>query len=236
MAVRSVQTIGMIGLLVAGLAPWVGGCGATSVLNAAFLNQLTGGVVPVTPGPSAKFVLVLGANETDQTIEFIITVETSVLQRDDDGAFQIDEDGEFVTRPERQTVRLFTTPNGGARRMGTLFSCDVSPVTLIGLGENLLPTDRHISVGGGGPTGIPGSGVTVPNLNPLPVAGFRPDGSFFNCGDTIIFQAFQNNTVPGNVSVQVFLLPGSEQPSVFSGPSTFANLANFQAAQRREDE
>lgn len=217
--------------LLLGTSLALSGCGGSSFVNPAFFNTLFGGVVPVTPGPNAAFVLAIGVNETDQNVEFVITVERSVLQLDDTGVPQVNESGQFITTPERETVRLFTLPTGGARQIGTLFDCAESPVTLIGLGENLLPTDRHVSVGGGGSTGAPGTGITVPNLNPLQLS----DGNF-NCGDTVLFQAFEDNSVAGNVSVSVFLLPGSEQPSVFSGPNTFANLAEFQAAQSRDEE
>ncbi len=206
----------------------LGGCG---ILDPSFLNTFTGGVFPRTPGPNAAFVLVLGDNDTNQTVEFIITIERNVLDLDDSGAVQIDENGQFLTEPARQTVRLCTPPGGGAQRLGTLFACGESPVTLVGLGENLLPTDRHLLVGGDCGTSAPGSGITVPNLNPLEIAVGN-----FNCGDTIIFQALQDSSVAGGISVRVLLLPGSEQPGTFSGPNTFANLTDFLDAQRRERE
>lgn len=206
----------------------LGGCG---LFESSFVNTFSGGVFPRTPGPNAAFVLVLGDNETDQTIEFIITIERNILDLDDDGAAQIDENGFLVTEPFRETVRLCTEPGGGARRLGTLFACGESPVTLVGLGENLLPTDRHVLVGGNCETSAPGSGVTVPTLNPLEISVGN-----FNCGDTVIFQALRNSSVAGGVSVRVLLQPGSEQPSVFSGPNTFANLSAFLEAQRRDRE
>ena len=204
----------------------LGGCG---IFESSFINTFSGGVFPRTPGPNAAFVLVLGDNETSQTVEFIITIERNVLDLDDNGAAQIDENGNLVTEPARETVSLCTEPGGGARRLGTLFACGESPVTLVGLGEDLLPTDRHILVGGDCQTSAPGSGVTVPNLNPLEITVGN-----FNCGDTIIFQALADSSVAGGVSVRVLLLPGSEQPGVFSGPNTFANLSEFLDAQRRE--
>ena len=209
----------------------LGGCGIANVINPAFANTLFGGVVPVTPGPNAAYVLVLGVNETDETVRFIVTIERNVIQLSNDGVPQIDENGLFLLTAERETVTVCTAPTSGTRSFGTLFPCGASPVTLVGLGDNLLPTDRHVLVGGDCSTQEPGTGVTVPSLNPLQLA----DGNF-NCGDTVIFQAFEDNNVAGNVSVSVFLLPGSEQPSVFSGPNTFANLAEFQAAQSRDEE
>ncbi|MCH7873040.1 MAG: hypothetical protein IID33_15195 [Planctomycetes bacterium] len=206
----------------------LGGCG---FFDPSFLNTFTGGIFPRTPGPNAAFVLVLGDNDTSRTVEFIVTIERNVLDLDDTGAAQIDENGQFLTEPVRETVRLCTPPGGGAQRLGTLFACGESPVTLVGLGENLLPTDRHVLVGGDCGTSAPGSGITVPNLNPLEIAVGN-----FNCGDTIIFQALEDSSVAGGISVRVLLLPGSEQPGTFSGPNTFANLTDFLDAQRRERE
>lgn len=196
------------------------GCGAsTAIFNPAFVNTLAGGVVPVTPGPGAAFVLVRCRNETDQVVEFIVTIERDVLVRDDQGDFQIDENNQFVTRPERQTVRLTTTPITDAREVGTLFPCGESPVTVVGLGENLLPTDAAVFVGGQGTGGAAGFGVPAGNLNPLVL-----EVGNFNCGDTIIYQAFRSNSVAGGVALQSLLLPGSEQPSVFVGPDTFVTV------------
>ena len=206
-------------------------CGAaTAIFNPAFVNTVAGGVVPVTPGPSAAFVLVRCLNQTNQVVEFIVTIEREVLVRDDQGDFQIDENNQFVTRPERQTVRLTTTPNTKAREVGTLFSCGESPVTVVGLGENLLPTDRAVFVGGQGTGGAAGIGVTAGNLNPLVL-----EVGNFNCGDTIIYQAFLSNNVAGGVALRSLLLPGSEQPSVFVGPNTFATVQTLLEASIADD-
>ena len=159
-----------------------------------------------------------------------MTIEREVLVRDDQGDFQIDENNQFVTRPERQTVRLTTTPNTKAREVGTLFSCGESPVTVVGLGENLLPTDRAVFVGGQGTGGAAGIGVTAGNLNPLVL-----EVGNFNCGDTIIYQAFLSNNVAGGVALRSLLLPGSEQPSVFVGPNTFATVQTLLEASIADD-
>lgn len=205
-----------------------GGCG---IFDPQFRSTVTGGEVPRTPGPNAAFVLVLGDNETDRTVEFIITIERNVLDLDDTGSAQLDENGQFLVKPVRETVRVCTPPGGGAQRLGTLFACGDEPVTLVGLGDDLQPTDRHILVGGDCDSSAPGTGITVPSLNPLQLSTGN-----FNCGDTIIFQALVNSAVAGGISVQVLLLPGSEQPSEFAGPNTFANLTSFLDAQRREAE
>lgn len=199
------------------------GCGSTlGIFNPAFINTISGGIVPVTPGPGAAFVFVRGFNETTQVVEFIVTIEREELVMDDDGNFQIDEGGNFVTRPERETVRLVTFPQGLANDLGVLFSCNESPITFVGLGDNLLPTDPVIFVGGQGPAGTTGFGVTAPNLNPLSLAADN-----FHCGDTIVFRAFTNLGVAGGIGIQAFLLDGSQQPSIFNGPDTFVNFQLF---------
>ena len=214
------------------LAFTLSGCGSTlGIFNPAFINTASGGVIPVTPGPGAAFVFVRGLNETNQVVEFTVTIEREVLVTDDEGRFQVDEFGDFVTRPERETVQLTTFPQGLANDLGVLFPCNESPVTLVGLGENLLPTDPVIFVGGAGPAGSTGFGVTAPNLNPLSLT----QGNF-NCGDTVIFRAFTNPRVAGGVGVQALLLPGSEQPSLFGGPSTFVNFQDFLNAQNQQNE
>lgn len=219
-----------IGISLTGAALLATGCG-TGVFNPAFVNMLVGGEVPLTPGPGAAFVLVRCVNEIDEVVEFIVTIQRSVLVLDEDGNFQVDEEGNFITRPERETVRLTTFPVGQARELGALFPCGESPVTHVGLGSNLLPTDAAIFVGGAGAAGATGFGVPAGDLNPLQLAVGN-----FNCGDTIIFRAFRAIGVAGGTALQAFLLPGSEQPSVFRGPDTFVNVEQFIESQVREDE
>jgi hypothetical protein len=217
--------------LVGGAALLLGSssCGS-GVFNPAFVNSLVGGQIPVTPGPPAAFVLVRGLNETNQTVEFIVTIQRAVLVTDDEGNFQVDDQGNFITEPKRETVRLNTSATGLGTDVGVLFPCGESPVTIVGLGENLQPTDAAVFVGGEGAGGNTGFGVRAESLFPL-----RIDVGNFNCGDTIVFQAFASTGVAGGVALQTFLLPGSEQPSEFSGPSTFANYEEFLAAQSEEE-
>ena len=208
------------------------GCGGVAgILNSAFVNTLSGGEVPHTPGPGAAFVFVRCVNDTDQPVEFIVTIQRDALVLDADGNFQVDEDGDFVVTPERETVRLTTLPTGLARELGTLFPCGQSPVTHVGLGESLLPSDAAVFVGGGGVGGLGGFGVPAGDLTPLQLS--EPN---FNCGDTIIFRAFRATGVAGGVALRSYLLPGSEQPSVFRGPSTFVNLEQFLESEVRENE
>ena len=222
----------MIGCLALGVLTLAAACGSSvSFFNPAFINTISGGEIPVTPGPGAAFVLVRAVNETGQVVEFIVSIERDVLVLDEDGNFQQDDQGNFITRPERETVRLITNPTGLAADLGVLFPCGESPVTAVGLGQNLLPTDAAIFVGGEGVGGAAGFGVPAGDLNPLLL-----EVGNFNCGDTIIFRAFVSTGAVGGVALQSFLLPGSEQPSIFRGPNTFVNLEQFLESQVREDE
>ena len=220
--------LAFVGAALVGASAWLG-CG--SIFNPAFVNTTVGGQFPVTPGPPADFVLVRGLNETGETVEFTVTIEREELVLDDDGNFQVDDDGNFVTRSLRETVRLLTSPAGTATDLGVLFPCSVSPVTLVGLGENLLPGDAALFVGGEGPAGAVGFGITADDLNPLSL-----EAENFACGDTIIFRAFRSIGVPGGIDVQAFLLPGFNQPSEFQQPSTFENYQTFLESQASEDE
>lgn len=202
------------------------GCGTIGVLNPAFVNTVFGGIVPVTPGPASAFILVRAINGTAQNVEFIVTIEKDELQRNPDGSFIVDSEGNFATEPVRETVSLTTFPNGQARELGVLFPCGESPITLIGLGENLLPTDSAVFVGGTGPAGTGGFGISAVQINPLSLAVGN-----FNCGDTIIFRAIRSPGTSGGVALESLLLPGSEQPSIFPGPSTFENFERILATQ-----
>ncbi len=211
-----------------------------TVLNPAFVNTVQGGVYPYTPGPNTDFVLVRVLNETGQTVEFVVTVERQVGAVDEMGEPVFDDrnnngvrdEGEgLVTRPERGTTRLTTAPAGRAVDLGVLFPCGLSPVTLVGLGENLLPTDVAAFVGGGGAGEEAGFGVSAAGLNPLSLA----EGNF-ECGDTIIFRAYQSSAMAGGVALESLLLPESEQESEFSGADTFVNYEQFLESQIRENE
>lgn len=225
---------GRLGIGAVGLLLLASACGDNTLLfNRAFLNTLTGGQIPRTPGPGAAFVLVRVVNQTGQVVEFIVTTERPVLLQDSEGNFIVDPQGNFLTeaQPERQTVRLITAADGLGADLGVVFPCGETPVTVIGLGENLSPTDAAIFVGGEGPGGVGGFGVSVGGLNPL-----RWDVGNFTCGDTVIFRAFQNVGVPGGIALQSFLLPGSEQPSIFNGPDTFVNLEQLFETQVSDEE
>ena len=228
--VGSVVFTGMVVLVVTALGA---GCGSgITPFNPAFLNTFTGGQFPLTPGPGAAFVFVRVVNETGDVAEFTVTIEREDFSLDDDGQRQFDELGNPVTVSERETVRLTTFAAPPANELGVLFSCSPSPVNVVGLGENLLPSDAAVFIGGQGGGGATGAGVTAADVNPLS----REAGNF-NCGDTIIFRAFTpGGLAGGSVTIQSLLLPGSEQPSIFGGPNTFANLELFLESQAREED
>jgi len=220
---KAVATTVLIGCGALGLLALAAACGSTAtVFNSAFLNELYGGQVPVTPGPGAAFVLVRALNETDQAVEFIVTIEREVLVPDENGDFQQDDQGNWVTLPLRETLSLDTSATSQASQGGVLFPCSPSPVTVVGLGEDLQPTDAAVFVGGAGAGGAAGFGVPAGSLNPL-----QWSAGNFDCGDTIIYRAFLSSGVVGGIGLQVYLLPGSEQPDIFNGPDTFVNLANY---------
>lgn len=200
------------------------GCGTAGIFNPAFFNSLFGGIFPVTPGPASKFILVRAINNTDQNVVFIVTIEKDEVQLNPDGSDQFDNDGNVVTETVRETVNLTTFPNGQARELGVLFPCGKSPITLIGLGENLLPSDSPVIVGGQGPAGTGGFGTSAAQINPLVLLHRNDQGVVvgnFTCGDTVIFQAIRSPGTSGGVAITPQLLPGSEQPDEFPGPSTF---------------
>lgn len=210
------------------------GCGSTaSFFSPAFVNTVSGGVFPLTPGPRADFVMVRVVNETGATAEFIVTIEREEFELDENGNVIVDDQGNSVTRPVRETVRLNTQSNAPANELGVLFACDESPINLIGLGENLLPNDPAVFIGGGGAGDVPGGGIRVGTLAPL---SRLTNPSNFVCGDTVIFRAIISATSAGSVKLESFLLPGFEQPDVFVGPSTFVNYQDFLESQQREDE
>ncbi len=230
---RLQQKIAALGLGVCGLVSVASfGCGSSAaLLNPAFVNSQVGGVTPQTPGPGANFVLVRVVNSTGQQVEFIVTIDRDVLELDAEGNPQRDEDGNLLTMAQRETVQLQTGPTGSASESGVLFECADSRITRIGLGENLLPTDAAVFVGGSGAAGSAGFGVPAGSLNPLSL-----ETGNFNCGDTVIFRAIVQTSQAGGVGLQSFLLPGFEQPSEFSGPNTFVNYQQFLETQVSEND
>ena len=227
--VRRFLSVGFVaGIL--GSALVLSGCGASAanLFNPAFISTTSGGYVPLTPGPRADFVFVRCLNETGQNARFIVAIEReTVLEQDQ-------ETGALTTETQLESVQLRTGAQAPANELGVLFPCSDSAINRVGLGENLLPTDTAVIVGGGGvgqASGIGISAASLPPLNRVPAQG----PSNFNCGDTVIFRAITDNSVSGRVRLDAFLLPGYEQPSEFAGPNTFSNYQDFLESQVFEE-
>lgn len=233
-ALKRTVLLGLCGLIVL-----AAGCGGNaSFFNPSFINFLSGGVYPLTPGPRGDFVMVRTVNETNNAVRFFVTIERTKLVLDDQGLPQEDEQGGFVTENVLENVELTTGPTGQGSELGVLFPCSDSPVIRVGLGRSLLPADPAVFIISAieydpedpfGPQA--GFGVTAEELNPLDL-----ERGSFNCGDTIIFRAITSTGRPGEVKLETFLLPGSEQPDIFSGPNTFVNFQAFLESQVREEE
>lgn len=207
---HTVATIAL-GILLAA----VGGCinpDATLFSNT-FRNTVQGDVVPLAPGEPSQFVMVRLINDTADSIEFVVTAERQILITDDEG--------NPVIQSSRETVRLPTFPNQRTNEIGALFDC---PVTRIGLGEDIdrPATEPGMFVQPGlGNTTTPGFGVPS-NLLPLDSRAGN-----FGCGDTLILRAISRPSAVGNIQVQGFVLPWTEQPQEFIGPHTFNNARLF---------
>lgn len=192
------------------------GCGATATFfNPSFLNYVTGGVIPLTPGPSSGFLLVRARNNTADAIEFIVTIEREVEVIPDPGV-----DTPITTAIEQETFRLITIPDNLANDVGILFDC---PVTRVGLGEDIDRPAEEPGLFVGTETGGFIQGFGVPgNVNPLDARIGN-----FTCGDTVIFEASTSVGAVGNISVASFVLPAEGQPATVSGPDTFNNARSL---------
>ncbi len=99
--------------------------------------------------------------------------------------------------------------NGGDASL--ILPCPVDRITLGNLND---PNAIGFRVG------IPGQQKieVVWAQDPL-VAGFS-----YNCGDTVIFQAIDDQNSSGGILVSTGLIGGASQTGPFTGPDTFANL------------
>lgn len=225
----------MIAVAAAG-AGLLAACGNLPLFNPSFVNTFVGGQFPATPGPRASFILVRVVNETaNLPADFIVTAERQALTLDDDGQPQFDDNGNPITQNSFETVRLRTFPVNLANELGHLFPCseESGPVIRIGLGRDLVPGEAGAFVGFGiDDNGIITGGVGVPSTGVFPLE--LAVGNF-NCGDTIIYRLVTSVGSVGNVQIlPPLLLPGSEQPDVFSGPNTFVTYENFLETQISE--
>jgi len=233
---QSVAPLSALAILMLTLA----GCsGTVGLFNPSFVNATVGGNFPVTPGPNASFVFVRCVNTTSSVVSFFVTAERTQFALDDQGRQQLSESGEPITESVVESVELTTESIGRASEQGYLFECSTSRVDRIGLGENLLPGDPAIFVidpalfDPANPLGAQiGNGIEAASVGVNPLSLFRGD---FNCGDTLIFRAFESTGSAGGVRIETFVLPGSEQPFDLQR-QTFLNYERFIESQVREDE
>ena len=70
------MSVGVLGVLLS-----IEGCGNPNALffNDSFINYVSGGIVPGTPGPTGAFVLVRAVNSTQQNVQFVVTAEVPRL-------------------------------------------------------------------------------------------------------------------------------------------------------------
>lgn len=56
------------------------GCNAdVTLFNQSFINEFTGSIYPIVPGPDPGYVMVMGQNNTQQSVEFVVTAESQEL-------------------------------------------------------------------------------------------------------------------------------------------------------------
>jgi hypothetical protein len=193
------------------LAVIVGCFDPALLLNPSFVNTFTGELFPFAPRPENGFVLVRVVNSTTENLTFIVTVERARMLSDETG-----------TVNETDTINAFTTTGNQANESGILFDCFAdNPITRIGLGENLNNPDTEAGLLVGGFSDITEGFGVPPNINPLSSAN-----GDFDCGDTVIYEAFESANAPGGFKVQAFVLDWETQPET-AVRNTFGVAADF---------
>lgn len=96
-------------------------CGPNApVFNPDFVNEVTGNLFPLTPGPVPGFVMVMGYNSSEFSIEYVVTAETEeilvTLAPDNSGTVRDFE----TTVLDPATTCLFTDVQ--ANTLGTVFN------------------------------------------------------------------------------------------------------------------
>ena len=104
-----------------------------TLFNQSFISQIVGGIVPIAPGPDVGYVEVLVINNTNQSIEWVVTAETEqVIVRLDGVGGVLGFDPPRTLEP--QTVDLLTDVN--APTLAIVF--DTSPVEFPPVGPGKL--------------------------------------------------------------------------------------------------
>ena len=198
-------------LALAALAAVVGCFDPALLLNPAFVNTFQGGLFPFVPRPENNFVLVRVVNSTTEPVTFIVTVERERLVGEEVGIVN-----------ETETINVFTDTGDQANESGILFDCFAeNKITRIGLGEDLnRPTSEAGLLVGSFADIVQGFGVP-PNINPL-----SSEAGDFDCGDTVIYEAFLSANAPGGFKVAAFVLDWETQPESTTR-RTFGVAADF---------
>ncbi len=115
-------------------SPLLLSCSSEATLfNQSFVNQIVGGLVPIAPGPDVGYVEVLVINNTDQSVEWVVTAETEqIIARLDGVGRVLGFDPPRTLEPE--TVNLLTDIN--APTLAIVF--DTSPVEFPPVGPGKL--------------------------------------------------------------------------------------------------
>ena len=104
-----------------------------TLFNQSFISQIVGGIVPIAPGPDVGYVEVLVINNTNQSIEWVVTAETEqIIARLDGVGGVLGFDPPRTLEPE--TVELFTDID--APTLAIVF--DTSPIEFPPVGPGKL--------------------------------------------------------------------------------------------------
>lgn len=120
---------------VAGLLLCLGATGCNpevTFFNSTFLNFVSGGLVPIAPGPDAGYVMAFVTNSTDQSIEWVVTAESEEI------LVNLDRNGGVLSfdpprRLEPQTVNLLTDVNSPT--LAIVFDNSPAEFPTVGPGE-----------------------------------------------------------------------------------------------------
>ena len=103
-----------------------------TLFNQTFLNFVSGGQVPIAPGPDTGYVMAFVINSTDQSIEWVVTAESEeILVRLDGNGGVLSFDP--ARRLEPQTVELLTDVD--APTLAIVFDNSPAEFPIVGPGK-----------------------------------------------------------------------------------------------------
>lgn len=125
--IRSYATMVLVSLALLGCNPDV------TFFNQSFLGTIAGSTVPIAPGPEPGYVMVLGLNSTNQSVQFVVTAESEeiIVNLDGNGGVVSSEQAREL---EPETVNLLTDVDSPS--LAIVF--DSSPVAFRPAGPNEL--------------------------------------------------------------------------------------------------